>query len=120
MHTYIILWIPSPISIRNIGDCMKMFRNCFDIEASDQDCEVIWRVCEAVSTRAAQMAASGIVALVKKVDKIDGCTVAVDGSLYRQHPKFPERYYSSVTLESIVILTVIIIEVTIVPPLYFL
>ena len=64
--------------------------------ASDQDCKVIRRVCEAVSTRAARLAAAGIVALVKKINKIDGCTVAVDGSLYRRYPKFPERYYSHV------------------------
>ena len=50
------------------------------------------RVCEAVSTRAARLAASGIVALVKKINKLDGCSVAVDGSLYKLHPKFPERY----------------------------
>ena len=49
-------------------------------------------MCEAVSTRAARLAASGIVALVKKINKIDGCSVAVDGSLYKLHPKFPERY----------------------------
>jgi hexokinase len=37
------------------------------------------------------MAAAGIVALVKKIDKLDGCTVAVDGSLYKKHPEFPHR-----------------------------
>ena len=45
-----------------------------------------------MSTRAARLAASGIVALVKKINKIDGCSVAVDGSLYKLHPKFPKRY----------------------------
>ena len=49
-------------------------------------------MCEAVSTRAARLAASGVVALAKKINKIGGCSVAVDGSLYKLHPKFPERY----------------------------
>ena len=81
-------------SLRVINDCKEIFQKNFSIEASDQDCEVVQRVCEAVSTRAARLAAAGIVALVRKIDKIGGCTVAVDGSLYKEHPKFSERYYS--------------------------
>ena len=46
----------------------------------------------AVSTRAAKLAAAGIVALVKKINKIDGCTVAVDSTLNNQHPQFLKRY----------------------------
>ena len=70
--------------------CKKLFKDRFDIEVSDKDCEVIRRVCVAVSTRAARLAAAGIVALVKKIKKTNGCTVAVDGSLYKREP-FPER-----------------------------
>ena len=36
-------------------------------DATDDDCRIIRRVCEAVSTRAARLAAAGIVALVRKV-----------------------------------------------------
>ena len=72
--------------------CKKLFKDRFNIEASDKDCEVIRRVCEAVSTRAARLTAAGIVAIVKKIDITDGCTVAVEYSL---HPQFLERYYSS-------------------------
>ena len=71
--------------------CKKLFKDRFNIEASYKDCEVIRRVCVAVSTRAARLAAAGIVALVKKINKMDGCTVAVDGSLYKREA-FPERY----------------------------
>ena len=35
--------------------------------ATDDDCRTIRRVCEAVSTRAARLAAAGVVALVRKV-----------------------------------------------------
>ena len=72
--------------------CKKLLKKNFDLDASDEDCEVARRVCEAVSTRAARLAAAGIVALVRKIDKLDKCTVAVDGSLYKLHPKFSERY----------------------------
>ena len=90
MHNFIDT---SSDSIRDVDVCKKMFKNHFNIKASEQDCEVIRRVCEAVSTRAARLAAAGIVALVKKIDKIDGCTVAVDGGLYKQH-MFSQRYSS--------------------------
>ena len=65
------------------------------------DCEVIRRVCEAVSTRAARLAAAGIVALVKKINKMNGCTVAVDGSLY-ERDLFPERYLVYCTVTGII------------------
>ena len=35
--------------------------------ATDEDCRIIRRVCEAISTRAARLAAAGVVALVRKV-----------------------------------------------------
>lgn len=63
----------------------------FSIEASDADCEAVKRICAAVSTRAARLAASGIVALVRKINKLDGCSVAVDGSLYKKHPHFAKK-----------------------------
>ena len=71
--------------------CKKLFKDRFDIEGSHKDCEVIRRVCVAVSTRAARLAAAGIVALVKKIKKTDGCTVAVDGSLYKRD-RFSDKY----------------------------
>ena len=72
--------------------CKRLLKHRFKMEASNKDCVVIQRVCEAVSTRAARLAAAGIVALVKKINKMaDGCTVAVDSSLYTQNPQFPER-----------------------------
>lgn len=61
------------------------------MDASDKDCAVVRRVCEAVSTRAARLAGAGIVTVVKKIGKLASCTVAVDGSLYKKHPKFAQR-----------------------------
>ena len=86
--------------------CKELFKNRFGIEASIKDCEVIRRVCVAVSTRAARLAAAGIAALVKKINKADGCTVAVDGSTYKRDP-FPDRYVCNVAGTSFIVVTII-------------
>ena len=80
--------------------CKDLLKEKFSIEASEEDCKIVRRVCKAVSTRAARLAATGVVALVKKIDKLDGCTVAVDGALYKKHPKFSHRYTVYVLLTS--------------------
>lgn len=69
-------------------ECQRIFKEEFGIEASAADCDTVRRVCEAVSTRAARLAAAGIVALVRKIDKLGKCTVAIDGTLYKKHPTF--------------------------------
>lgn len=69
-------------------DCKRLLKDKLSIDASEADCKVVKRVCEAVSKRAARLAATGVVALVDKIKKLGGCTVAVDGSLYEGHPKF--------------------------------
>ena len=50
------------------------------------------RVCEAITTRAARLAAMGIVTILRKIGKLDKCTVAIDGTLYEKHPHFRERF----------------------------
>lgn len=70
---------------------MELLKKDFDLVASSMDCDIVRKVCEAVSTRAARLAAAGVFALVKKIDKLDKCTVAVDGSLYKKHPKFAKK-----------------------------
>ena len=61
------------------------------MDVSDEDCRIVRRLCEAVTTRAARLAGAGIVTVVKKIGKLSGCYVAVDGSLYTKHPKFAQR-----------------------------
>ena len=73
------------------NECKRILKEDFDINASDTDCEAVKRMCEAVSTRAARLAGTGIVALVRKIKKLEKCTVAVDGSLYKLHPMFRGR-----------------------------
>ncbi len=89
IFTYHVLWYCFILSDPTC--CKKILKEDFSIEASDEECTIVKRVCEAVSTRAARLAAAGIVALVKKIDKLNGCTVAVDGSLYKKHPTFRHK-----------------------------
>lgn len=76
---------------RDSAECKRIFKEDFSIDASDDDCVVVKKVCASVSLRAARLAAAGVVALVKKINKLDNCTVAVDGSLYKMHPTFATK-----------------------------
>ena len=58
---------------------------------TDEDCRIVRRVCEAVSTRAARLAGAGITTIVRKINRLDQCTVAVDGSLFKFHPQFKHK-----------------------------
>uniref|UniRef100_A0A0B6ZZ59 Phosphotransferase n=1 Tax=Arion vulgaris TaxID=1028688 RepID=A0A0B6ZZ59_9EUPU len=52
-----------------------------------EDCKIVKYVCTLVSARAAFLAAAGLATLINRLDKQD-MTIAVDGSLYRFHPRF--------------------------------
>ena len=58
---------------------------------TDEDCRIVQKVCEAVSGRAARLAGAGIATVVRKINRLDKCTVAVDGSLYKFHPQFKHK-----------------------------
>merc|ERR1712183_671256 len=78
------------------------------LEANRADCEIVTRVCQAVSRRAANLCASGIAAVAHKiaendrrngkVEKDEECriTVGVDGTVYKKHPTFA-RMMNSMT-----------------------
>lgn len=51
------------------------------------DCSIVKYVCKLVSRRAAQLAACGLSVLLNHINE-PNTTIAVDGSLYRFHPKF--------------------------------
>ncbi|XP_055307753.1 hexokinase type 2-like [Sitodiplosis mosellana] len=55
--------------------------------ATDEDCQNVRYICERVSTRAAHLVSAGIAALINRIDE-KSVMVAVDGSVYRFHPKF--------------------------------
>jgi len=54
---------------------------------TSEDCKIIKYVCTLVSARAAFLAAAGLATLINRLNKQD-MTIAVDGSLYRFHPRF--------------------------------
>ena len=84
----IIMYVAIMIYCRD-GSDLSMIKDLKDDEgklvlsgASDDDCRTIRRVCEAVSTRAARLAAAGVIALVRKV-----CQV-LSFKLYYLHVKY--------------------------------
>jgi len=72
------------------------------LEANRADCEIVTRVCQAVSKRAARLCASGISAVAHKIalnerdsgklkqDEVCYITVGVDGTVYKKHPTFAD------------------------------
>ncbi|KAM4749480.1 hexokinase-3 isoform 1-T2 [Rhinophrynus dorsalis] len=65
------------------------------LNPSEQDCVNVQHVCSAVSARSAKLCAAGLAAVATQLQR--NCqgqrstiTVAVDGSVYKKHPKFSE------------------------------
>jgi len=67
--------------------CRQVLEELGQEDPTDEDCANVRFVCEAVSTRAAQIAAAGVATLLNKMGR-SHVTVAVDGSVYRFHPHF--------------------------------
>lgn len=51
-----------------------------------EDCSVVKCLCNAVTKRAAKLTAAGLAVILKRMNKSD-VTIAVDGSLFRYHPR---------------------------------
>eukprot|EP00731_Ephydatia_muelleri_P020660 Em0013g387a len=79
----------------DLSACKAIFQKLGIDGATDGDFRIVRRVCEAISTRAARLAAMGIVTILRKIGKLDRCTVAIDGTLYEKHPHFRERMIST-------------------------
>nr|CAB3253148.1 hexokinase-1 [Phallusia mammillata] len=74
-------------------DLLKNYISGFGAVATNEDCVVLKRICEAVSLRAADLCAVGVVATAKRVVANRGnvqVIVGVDGSVYRRHPTFKD------------------------------
>ncbi|KAJ3331807.1 hexokinase A [Blyttiomyces sp. JEL0837] len=68
-----------------LEDLMKVPRT------TRQDRLIVKGVCELVGRRAARLSAAGVAAIVTKINRLDGCTVAIDGSLFELYPHFANR-----------------------------
>ncbi|XP_047656067.1 hexokinase-4 isoform X2 [Tachysurus fulvidraco] len=68
---------------------------------SELDCDIVRLACESVSTRAAHICGAGLAAVInimrqrRCVDELK-ITVGVDGSVYKLHPWFKERFHKAV------------------------
>ncbi|KAM4676489.1 hexokinase-4 [Discoglossus pictus] len=65
------------------------------------DCQAVRMACESVSTRAAIMCASGLAAVLNRMRRSRGeelfrITVGVDGSVYKLHPSFKDKFHAAV------------------------
>ncbi|XP_043925231.1 hexokinase-3 [Protopterus annectens] len=68
----------------------------FNLNPSEQDCVIVQKICNNVSTRSANLCAAGLAAVVTRIQrnrhlKHLQTTVGVDGTVYRKHPKFSGR-----------------------------
>ena len=77
------------------SDPVGVFTKCHEVlndigidKPTKEDCSALRYVCECVSRRAGFMVSAGITALLKKMNYKD-VVVAVDGSVFRFHPHFP-------------------------------
>eukprot|EP00093_Oithona_nana_P007400 07400.XXX_253757_251816_1 [CDS] Oithona nana genome sequencing. len=90
--------IESDPVVSKFSRCRSVFHELFgpDQRVSDEDCSATRMICELVSRRAGFMAAAGIAALLKKMDYHD-VVVAIDGSVFRYHPHFPNIMRSRIS-----------------------
>jgi len=58
---------------------------------TSRDRRIVRRIVELVGIRAARLSACCIAGLVTQMKKLDGCTVAIDGSVYEHYPHFGNR-----------------------------
>ncbi|KAJ3310157.1 glucokinase [Boothiomyces sp. JEL0838] len=76
----------------SLADTKQVLEDVMGVpKSSVEDRRIVRHVCELVGTRAARLAAAGIAALVTKINRLDACTVAIDGSLYEHYPHFGNR-----------------------------
>lgn len=69
----------------------------YDIIPTEDDINVVQYVCEVVSNRAALLVSICLAALLERIDKKD-VTIAIDGSLYKHHPRFEGWMNQYITL----------------------
>uniref|UniRef100_A0A1A7XGK5 Phosphotransferase n=1 Tax=Iconisemion striatum TaxID=60296 RepID=A0A1A7XGK5_9TELE len=68
---------------------------------SELDCDIVQLVCESISTRSAHMCGAGLAGVINQMRErrsqdILKITVGVDGSVYKLHPYFRDRFHKVV------------------------
>ena len=76
----------------SLSDTKQLLEDVLGVPTTTlEDRRIVKHVCELVGTRAARLSAAGIAALVTKINRLDACTVAIDGSVYEHYPHFGNR-----------------------------
>ncbi|XP_001520120.2 hexokinase-4 isoform X1 [Ornithorhynchus anatinus] len=85
------------------GDRKQIYNllSTLGLRPSPADCDIVRLACESVSTRAAQMCSAGLAGVINRMresrlGELTRITVGVDGSVYKLHPSFKERFHASV------------------------
>ncbi|KAJ8339487.1 hypothetical protein SKAU_G00362730 [Synaphobranchus kaupii] len=71
------------------------------LSASELDCDIVQLACESVSTRAARVCGAGLASIIDRMRERRGLealkiTVGVDGSVYKLHPCFQDKFHQAV------------------------
>ncbi|KAI9208095.1 uncharacterized protein BJ171DRAFT_455335 [Polychytrium aggregatum] len=75
-----------------LADTKAVLEDLLKVPATTiDDRRIVKRICELVGTRAARLSAAATAAIITKINKLDGCTVAIDGSLFEHYPHFANR-----------------------------
>nr|KAF6418415.1 glucokinase [Rousettus aegyptiacus] len=85
------------------GDRKQIYNilSTLGLRPSATDCDIVRRACESVSTRAAHMCGAGLAGVINRMresrsEDVMRITVGVDGSVYKLHPSFKERFHAIV------------------------
>lgn len=65
--------------------------------ATDEDCRIVRYCCELISGRAAKLVSSALAVLILRIGD-PNITIAVDGSVYRFHPRFHQLMSDTIKL----------------------
>lgn len=79
----------------DIVTIQNQISSSLEIGAVKYDCDVVYKLCQAISSRAATLCACGIVGLVELITADDGpgqnIVCGVDGTVFRMHPTFAKN-----------------------------
>jgi hexokinase len=75
----------------DLKDIRSFMAQEFNIQTTLKDRQCIKKVSVWIGTRAARLTAAGVAAMVLKTQSWNGCTIAIDGSVFEHYPFFASR-----------------------------
>ena len=77
---------------RDLADTKSVLEDLLKIPSTSlNDRQLVKTICELVSIRASRLSAAAIGAVIQKIHRLEGCNVAIDGSLFEHYPHFQNR-----------------------------